>query len=338
MAWRAVLFLVLFAGLWPGGATSAAAADMFGRPEAPASTTEAITPQALPLAVLPVLPSPMREVVGRALAAQSRLNAELRGALQDAKRSGSWRPAFTIVVISFLYGVFHAVGPGHGKVIVGSYFLTRRARLLHGFAMSGAAALVQALSAVLLVSLMAAVLEVGSRQLLSYAANLETASYAVIVVLGLWMALGVLRPRPCCEHAHQPGHDHDTHQPGAHTHGHDASPRSELTKVLATGAAVGLRPCSGAILVLLFTLANEIYPIGILATFAMAVGVAITVSAVSLATFGVHRSLASLGEGSHALADRMRQVVAMGGALAITLFGVLQLIGIWTGVITPMAG
>ena len=320
------LFLALLFALSLGAASSTVAADMFGRPEGP-------PPQAAAdFGAMPALPAPLRAVIGRALAVQSRLNADLRAELQDARRSGSWHPALAIVLTSFLYGVFHAVGPGHGKIVVGSYFLTRRARLLHGFAMSGAAALVQAVSAVLLVSLVAAVLEAGSGQLLAYAANLETASYGVIAVLGLWMAWGVVRPHPCCEHGDHPDHAHHAHS----GHGHQTPPGSELAKVLATGAAVGLRPCSGAILVLLFTLANEIYPIGILATFAMGLGVAITVSAVSLATFGAHRALPSLGR--QAVAGRMRQVLAMAGALVITLFGLLQLLGIWSGVITPMAG
>lgn len=312
----------LFLCLWLCGAPPATAADLFGRPEEPPAAARTM-PQPLPSLDLP---APLRAAIGRSLAIQSRLNAALRDQLQAAKRGDSWRPALGIVLISFLYGVFHAVGPGHGKLVVGSYFLTRRARLLHGFAMSGAAALVQAVSALLLVSVAAAVLELGSGRLLSYAADLETASYAAIAALGLWMAWGVLRPRPCCDHAHHPGHNHD------------APPPTGLGRVLATGAAVGLRPCSGAILVLLFTLANEIYPIGILATFAMGLGVAITVSAVSLATLGAHRSLAMLGDGRQALAGRLRQVFAMGGALVITLFGLLQLLGIWSGVIVPMAG
>jgi len=320
-------FLLLFV-LSLTGALPASAADLFGHPEAPPAAA-GLTPQPPSSARVMVLPAPVADILGRALAVQSRLNAELRGELQDAKRSGSWQPALAIVFISFLYGVFHAAGPGHGKIVVGSYFLTQRARLLHGFAMSGMAALVQAVSAVLLVSLLAVLLDLGSGQLLAYAANLETASYGVITLLGLWMAWGVLRPRPCCDHAHQPGHGHGAHQ---------TPPLSDLARLLATGAAVGLRPCSGAILVLLFTLANEIYPVGILATFAMGLGVAVTVSAVSLATFGLHRSLAVLGGGRHALADRLRQAAALAGAVAITLFGLLQLLGIWSGVITPMAG
>ncbi len=108
--------------------------------------------------------------------------------------------------------------------------------------------------------------------------------------------------------------------------------------MVTTGAAVGLRPCSGAILVLLFTLANDIYPIGIAATFAMGAGVALTVSAVSLGTLGINRSLTALGGDRPGLAERLRRAGALAGAAVITMFGLLQLLGIWGGVITPMAG
>lgn len=347
MARRAACLPVVFVliALLQGLSTAGWAADMFGRAEPPENSAAAPTP--VPPAPPPAfdLPAPLKALVGRATAVQSRMNAALRGQLQQARTGVSWRPALAIVAISFLYGVFHAVGPGHGKVVVGSYFITRRARVLHGLAMSGSAALVQSLSAILLVSLLAAVLELGAKQILDEAATLEIASYGVITLLGLWMAWGVLSRRACCAHAGEAGHVHGADcQHEHHDHDHDhgpaavPSPRGELLRVLSTGAAVGLRPCSGAILVLLFTLANDIYPIGIVATFAMGLGVAITVSVVSLGTLGLHRSLSSLGDRHAAVADRLRQGAALAGAAIITLFGVLQLVGIWSGVIVPMAG
>ncbi len=329
----ALAFAIFLVGASP------AVADMFGRADG-GPPAESAAPILSRPASRGSLPAPLQEIVGRALVLQNRLNSELRGQLRLVKEGSSWRPAIAIVLISFLYGVFHAVGPGHGKVVVGSYFLTRRARLLHGFAMSGAAALVQALSAVLLVSLLAAMLEMGSGRLLSYAATLETVSYGVITGLGLWMAWGTVTRRVCCDHADEPDHDHRGHG-DEHVHGpdcHHPPPRAELSKALLTGAAVGLRPCSGAILVLLFTLANAIYPIGIVATFAMGLGVAITVSVVSLASLGVHRSLARIGRERRVLAERVRMAAGLAGAMAIILFGALELLGIWTGAITPMAG
>lgn len=344
MAPRRIALLVLVALAWLGHFSPVAAADMFGRAESPPAA-EAAASRPAPDA-RPLLPEPVRQALGQALAMQNRLNAELRGQLQLARQGLSWRPAMAIILISFLYGVLHAVGPGHGKVVVGSYFVSRRARILHGLAMSGSAAFVQALSAVVLVTVLATVLQVGSREILAHAGTLETVSYGAITALGLWMAWGALRGGACCAHAGEAGHSHDHGDHGHGTacgHDHSYQPprhggRSELARVLATGAAVGLRPCSGAILVLLFTLANQIYPIGIAATFAMGLGVAVTVAAVSLATLGVHRSLSALGQGRAQAAERLHRLASFAGALVICLFGGLQLLGIWAGVIVPMAG
>jgi ABC-type nickel/cobalt efflux system permease component RcnA len=341
--------ILLAAALALGQPGLSGAADLFGRAEPAASegqsadkpSTETTTPGI-------ALPGPLKAAVAWATSMQSQMNADLRGQLRLARDGSSWRPAVAIVSIAFLYGVFHAVGPGHGKLVVGSYFLTRRSRIAHGLAMSGSAALVQACSAIALVSLLAAILDLGARQILVQAANLEIASYGVITLLGLWMAWGVISRRTCCAHADETDHvhgadcQHDHHHDHHHDHAHSpAAPTEqggELLRVLIAGAAVGVRPCSGAILVLLFTLANGIYPIGIVATFAMGAGVAITVSAVSLGTLGLHRSLSKLGEQRSELALRLRQGVALAGSAFITLFGLLQLLGIWSGLIVPMAG
>ncbi len=336
-------------------ATPAWAADYFGRPDAAPGAAAPSAPQGPDgLPVLPqatvALPAPLRAALGGVVAMQSRLNGELRRHLRAARDDRSVRPAAAIVLFSFLYGVFHAIGPGHGKLVVGSYFLTRRARLWHGLSMSLAAALVQAGSAIVLVGGLAALFDIGSRTILDHAAWLESVSYAVIAALGVWMAWGVLSGRVCCDHdgAHHQAHGHAADCDCAHHHGQAPEPgpgsgerlsrRAEWWRVLSTGAAVGLRPCSGAILVLLFTLANGIFAVGVVATFAMALGVALTVAAVSLGTLGLNRWLSRLGRGEHGVAQSARKLAALTGALLITAFGLLQLLAIWMGLIVPMAG
>lgn len=101
---------------------------------------------------------------------------------------------------------------------------------------------------------------------------------------------------------------------------------------------MGLRPCSGAILVLLFTLTNGLLWIGILSTVAMGLGVAITVSVISLGGLGMQRAAAHLGARHEALAQRARKLAALGGALLISLFGLAQFVAMITGIITPTAG
>ncbi|HIJ37883.1 MAG TPA: high frequency lysogenization protein HflD, partial [Rhodospirillaceae bacterium] len=170
---------------------SVQAADLFGHgPEGPTPSlsAEAHSP----------LPEPLRTVLGQMVSLQSQLNAQLRGQLRQARDGGSLSPVLAIIGLSFLYGVVHALGPGHGKLVVGSYFLSRRARLVHGLMMSGTAALVQALSAIALVSLLALVFDFGSQEIFAQAGTLETLSYFGITAVGLAMLWRVWQQKDCC--------------------------------------------------------------------------------------------------------------------------------------------
>lgn len=352
---RLLPLLVVLTAILAVSPAPSRAADMFGKPDNADAQAAPVTQS--PDMLAPNLPEPLRGALTALVAVQSDLNARIRADLRAVRDEGGLKPALAIILLSFLYGVFHAVGPGHGKVVVGSYFLSRRARLLHGLAMSGSAALVQSVSAILLVGLLALVLESSSGEIMSRAGQLEMFSYAAICALGLWMAWGVVSGRTCCEHhdhGHDHGHSHDhDHESGhcgcGHDHGHEhehdhahehhapaaTTARPEWLQVLLTGGAVGLRPCSGAILVLLFTLANGIFWVGVVSTLAMGLGVAITVSLVSLGMLGLQRGLSRLGAER---AQRLRQGLALAGAILIALFGGLQLYGLWSGLIPAIAG
>ena len=331
--------LGLLAALAVGAAQSCAAADLFGRPEQP--TTAGAPPPPPAAAPQIMLPAPLRPILAFAVKWQTRMNAAMRRQLLKARDGRSLRPALIIVLFAFLYGIAHAIGPGHGKLVIGSYFLARRGQMIHGIAMSVVAALVQAVSAIILVGALAVVLDVSSVTIMDDTATIEMFSYGAIIVIGLWMAYGVLVGREH-RHRHGPDHGHKHGHEDGHGHDHDdhrsAGRRRDLRRLVVTGAAVGLRPCSGAILVLLFSLANGIVAIGVLATFAMAAGVAITVTSVSLGSLGIRQAAASVGGRTHRLAERGYTAAALSGALLIVLFGTAELVGVWTGVLPPMAG
>lgn len=332
--------LALLFTLLPGAAL--AGTDYFGRPE--------VAPGAAPVAPPPVtltLPEPFRAILSAALSLQRGLDETLRHRLEAASHgAGFWAAAAAIVGASFLYGILHAIGPGHGKVVVASYLSTRRARFASALKMSGTVAAAQALSAIVLVGVLALILGTTGKTILSEAASLEFASYVAIAGLGLWMAWGALRPQAACgcglphghDHGHHHhGHDHDhDHDHGhghdhAHGHGHDR-PRDWLP----TGVLAGLRPCSGAILVLLFTLANGIFAVGIAATLAMGAGVALTVAAVSVGALGVNRAAAA--SGATLAAPWLGRAASLAGALAIATFGAAAASAIALGLVSPLAG
>jgi ABC-type nickel/cobalt efflux system permease component RcnA len=138
------------------------------------------------------------------------------------------------------------------------------------------------------------------------------------------------------DHAHDHrahDHDHDGHVHDEHCgHSHGPLP-SELAgpggwrRGLGTIFAVGLRPCSGAILVLVFALAQGLFWAGIAATFAMGLGTAITVAAIAVLAVsagGIARRLSSASDGSGALIMRGIEFAAAG---LVLLFGVGLLTG-----------
>jgi nickel/cobalt transporter (NicO) family protein len=252
------------------------------------------------------LPSFLRPLAAALVPIQRDLVTSLQHHMGQIRDGDAPMAALAIIGIGLVYGVVHAAGPGHGKVVVGSYFSTRKASIAQALAASGAIALVQALSAIGLVALFTLVMGWGSRTLLDNAGWFDVASFGMIAAFGVSLVWRALRGGggECCPHHH---HDDRCGHPS-----HDPSRRDLLLGALA----VGMRPCSGALLILLFTFTNHLYAVGVLAPLAMAVGTAVTVAAVGLGAMGL-RSLVERGTGG-ALS---RKTASLAGGVIITVLG-----------------
>lgn len=292
------------------------------------------------------LPDWLSDIVGQAVIIQTKLNREITATLREAKDGDSFWPGLVIIGLSFAYGVFHAAGPGHGKMVTTTYFLSRDAGWKQGVAMGTLIAAVQAVTAIVLVGGMAIILNLGPAAITQNGLILEAVSYALIAGLGALMALRILQGRDdCCDHGpahhhdhhhdHHHEHDHHTHDHHhdhhghacGHDHGHVDAPRSQTRwQMIASGVVVGLRPCTGSILVLLFTLANGMVLVGVGAAFAMAAGVALTISLIGLAAIGIRTGTQHLFSVSESSSGLIRRSVGFAGAATITLFGVLLLL------------
>jgi nickel/cobalt exporter len=316
---------------------------------------------------------PMGGVLGWIFAKQAEFYRQFSSLIRAAKADGS--VAWGLFGLSFLYGIFHAAGPGHGKAVISSYMVANEETWVRGVVLSFASALLQALVAVVVVGIAAALLN-ATAATMSRAVNLiEILSYSLIILIGvrlLWVKgrvfLTTLQTlhRPAAvgaavtpahhrhdhahgdhDHAHvHHGHDHDHHQHCAgHVHDHDhddhasawghahAPEPEELAgpggwkRGLSAIVAVGLRPCSGAILVLVFALAQGLFWTGVVSTFIMGLGTAITVAAIAtIAVFAKAwaKRVADTQSGYGMLAMRGIEV---GAAVVIIAFGVLLLTG-----------
>lgn len=334
-------------------------------------------------------------IFGWILAMQSDFYRQMSGAIRAAKTDGS--AVTTLLGISFLYGIFHAAGPGHGKAVISSYLVANEETARRGIVLSFASAFLQALVAVLIVGIGAFLLNATAKSMCSTERVIEIASYVLIAAFGarlVWTKgrgfIGALqRDRgvvaapalaPALPHAHQHaghghdhahahhdhahhGHHHDHHHDHGHHHhhgdhdhahhahghnpehgapghvhdehcGHNHGPTPDQlagpggwSRGLAAIFAVGLRPCSGAILVLVFALAQGLFWAGVAATFIMGLGTAITVAAIAVIAVsgkGLARRLAASRDGGGVLILRG---IEFGAAGLVLLLGAGLLMG-----------
>jgi nickel/cobalt exporter len=286
---------------------------------------------------------------GWLLAKQAEFYRALAAAVRAAKSDGS--AAIGLVWLSFIYGVFHAAGPGHGKAVISSYLVADGSTYRRGIALSVAAALLQGVVAVAVVGVAAVVLGATGRAMNLTVRALELSAYGLIIVFGLVLAwrkgrafldaYAVWRGK-AHHHSHSHGHGHDHHNGRDHHHergdGHDHAHGPEPAELKGRGwlkrgvtavVAVGLRPCSGAILVLVFALSQGIFLTGVVATLVMAAGTAITVTAIaSLAVAGkaLATRLAAIRSGGTGVL--LFRAIEVAGALLVAVFGVALIAGL----------
>ncbi|WP_375460308.1 nickel/cobalt transporter [uncultured Enterovirga sp.] len=278
---------------------------------------------------------------GYLLAVQAEFYRSLTAAISATKRDGSALPL--LIGIGFLYGVFHAAGPGHGKAVVAGYLLATRRTLAIGLALSLAAALLQALVAVTLVFVLARLVGATAATISATAGAVEIASFTILVGVGLallWRKTGALVPA-VPGHAH---HHHHAHHDHAHHHAHgeacescghahiptgaEVARLSSLREAAAVVVGAGARPCSGALILLVFATAQGMFAAGVAATFAMALGTAITTGALAALAVLVKRTATSVTSGN----TRALAAFEVLAAALVTAVGATLLLGLWTGV------
>lgn len=261
---------------------------------------------------------------------QRDLHRRLAVAVRRFKEEGGAAAGF-LILVSLLYGIFHAVGPGHGKAVISAYLLANESAVRRGVLLAFLASLVQGLSAVLLVGMLAVLLGLAGIQVTQSVGYLESASYALVALVGAWMLWSQLRGG---HHHHRHGDDHGT----ACEHGHAPDPTvlsaeaagvpgggwRTLSKAAGLVLAVGIRPCSGAVLVLLFALAHGVLLAGVAATFAMSLGTAVTVSLLAVLTlFSKRLALAAVGGNSRWVEAAYRGLGLLGAGLLLLIGGLL---------------
>jgi ABC-type nickel/cobalt efflux system permease component RcnA len=292
---------------------------------------------------------------------QQAFYGKLSATLRQMKGASPLAATWTLMLLSFGYGVFHAAGPGHGKAVISAWLLATENELRRGILISFMSAIIQALTAIVLVSILFLVVASAGSTARNVAGVLESASYALIALLGVylvWTALRLLKPAKGFVAA-KPAysgmttrqsvalHDFGSFEPvkskalpADHVHGPDCGcghahvPAAKdlrgdwsFAKAFSLAFAVGIRPCTGAILVLVFANGLGLYWAGVSATFAMAVGTFITVSAIAAIAVYSKKLAALMMRGNSRLLEWFGLSLRFAGGFAIACLGTILFLG-----------
>ena len=127
-------------------------------------------------------------IAGWVLAKQAVFYRSLSATIRLAKTDGS--ALWGLMGISFVYGIFHAAGPGHGKAVISSYLVANEETWRRGVTLSFASAVLQSLTAIAIVGVAAVLLGATAKLMGDTVRVIEIVSYSLIVLLGarlLWV-------------------------------------------------------------------------------------------------------------------------------------------------------
>lgn len=241
---------------------------------------------------------------------QRQYHRSLAAKVEALSEQQTWQNAWVLLLLSFLYGVFHAAGPGHGKAVLTTYLLTQPEKLRQGMQLSFVAAMLQGVTAILLVAFLVHGLGWLAKETLASVAYIEAASFLLVAVLGFLLIIRGVRQLLMASKKHEfkplkTAANFSVKQAPlnlqlsstalassactacgkVHHVAPDAFSKGNKLQNLSLVFSIGLRPCSGALLVLVATNLLGFWWVGVLATLAMALGTALTV--VSLAFIAV---------------------------------------------------
>ncbi|HVY12051.1 MAG TPA: hypothetical protein VHB73_00640 [Alphaproteobacteria bacterium] len=212
---------------------------------------------------------------------QRQIHEALTHQVELLKEGKSLAALWELLLLSFGYGIFHVLAPGHGKVIVTSYFIGNEAKWTDGVWAGLIMSVGHTITAVGVVVLLYLIMGLTQFGVLADARYVELLGYGLIAAIGFWLLSKALRNTPECGACHAHGHHHD------HAHHHHSVTQSRSGKSLF--AVASLVPCSGSMIILLFTAVNGVLWAGVLAVIAIALGMWLTIAIIGTVSILLRR-------------------------------------------------
>jgi nickel/cobalt transporter (NicO) family protein len=219
---------------------------------------------------------------------------------------------WSFLLFSFIYGVIHAIGPGHGKTIVCSYFLNRPGSLYQGLLMGNLITAIHVFSATMVIMLLYLIFEqTGMAGFEDFNPKLQKISYSLLIAIGIYLA----------------GKSIYLIKKGDMANPEECS-AADLKSLIVTSIATGLIPCPGAAIILSFTVILGITETGLLAMVFIAIGMGLTTSTIALLTIYFRKTAIKTATGNRKAFLMIHSGLSLGGATAIIALGLLLLFGV----------
>ena len=234
---------------------------------------------------------------------QRELNSKLSKMIRDTRKDPSPGTILLALIISFIYGMIHSLGPGHGKIFATSYFLSNKSRYLSGIILGFSTGLIHALSAVISVTVLYFILSGGSmKNIDELNVTMQKISYFVIILVGAFLFYQSIK------HRHK-----------------DREKKNR--SLLSIALAVGMVPCPGTTIVLVFSMTLGVYFFGIALAGAMALGMGTTISIAGLSAIFLNRQGKKLSSTFIKSGEILEKVLNIIGASIIMLLGLILFVG-----------
>jgi ABC-type nickel/cobalt efflux system permease component RcnA len=259
---------------------------------------------------------------------QRRINHVLSTSLRDVQSGTGSLALWTLVTVCFGYGVVHTLGPGHGKAVVVAYFLdsSRPRAWIEGIFAGGWIAFTHTLAALLLAGALKLSSTVGLLGAMREVRNVEMVSYTLILLVGFWRLwagiTGRLHEHPHGDHGHDHHHHGHDHGHGHDHHHHDHAPPQRTIAGWLLLTAAGIAPCAGALIIILLSIALDVLWAGVVGVIAIALGMAITLAAIGMASMVAHRLIIAEGR-----SQEIGRFTAIGASLIVIATGGTLLLG-----------
>jgi len=245
---------------------------------------------------------------------QKQLKDTMAGLIEQARNERRPGPILYLLLLAFCYGVLHAAGPGHGKVVATSFMLSQKRSLAGGLLLGNGVAIAHGISGIILVLAVHFILKSGLiGPLQTVTRTTQYISYSLITLLGTALVIKCFfKWRSASRGNRKPGED---------------TAAGSGTRMLAVAIAIGIIPCPGVVMVMLFAMSMNLIGLGIALGFCIAAGMAVTITlVVILAMYGKGLTLKVLARDSR-LAKRIELGIEATAGLLVAALGGLLLVG-----------